>query len=215
MPANDPSSVVPKIDVRGKRLALLRGAASVFARDGYARASIDQIAAASGTSTRTLYNHFGDKAGLFGEVIRDSAARVAVVQVALIDKHLHKIVDLEADLVDFGVDWVSPTEEFAEHFAMVRQIRADAAHIPSKVLAAWQEAGPLRVRRAFADRLRELARTGLLDVADAEQAVDHFTRLITPESPPNLYTEQPTKKRIRANVTAGVHVFLHGYGTAR
>lgn len=211
MPAEKRSPEDAKRDVRGKRLDALRGAATVFARDGYTRASIDQIAAAAQVSTRTLYNHFGDKAGLFREVIQDSAERVATVQIGLIDKHLHKIVDLETDLINFGVDWVTPTGEFTEHFAMVRQIQADAAHIPDDVLDAWQKVGPLRMRRAFAARLRELSRAGLLDIVDADQAVGHFIRLIAPESLPELYSDRATKRRIRKSVTSGVHVFLHGY----
>lgn len=210
MPADD-----AKPDVRGKRLAILRGASAVFARDGYSRASIDQIAAASGASTRTLYNHFGDKAGLFRDVIQASAEQVAAAQLILVEKHLHKIVDLETDLIEFGVEWVTPTDQFAEHFAIVRQIQADAAHIPADVLSAWQEAGPSRVRRAFAARLAEIAKVGLLDVADADQAVVHFIRLITPESPPSLYAAPPTTKQIRRQVTSGVHVFLHGYSASR
>ena len=41
-----------------KREAILRGALTVFARDGYTRASIDAIAKEGEVSTRTLYNHF-------------------------------------------------------------------------------------------------------------------------------------------------------------
>jgi len=33
-------------------------------RDGYTRASIDAISAEAGVSTRTIYNHFTDKAML-------------------------------------------------------------------------------------------------------------------------------------------------------
>ncbi|MFC6936446.1 TetR/AcrR family transcriptional regulator [Actinomadura yumaensis] len=74
----------------------------MFAQDGYARASIDAIAARAGVSTRTIYNHFADKAGLFEAVIHSSATRAADAQIAIVDRHLRKVVDLEADLVDFG-----------------------------------------------------------------------------------------------------------------
>ena len=60
-----------------KRGAIERAARAVFGRLGYARASIDQIAAEAGVSTRTLYNHFGDKLGLFSQVLVDGAAEVA------------------------------------------------------------------------------------------------------------------------------------------
>ena len=60
-----------------KRQAILRGALSVFSRDGYSRASIDAIAKESEVSTRTLYNHFADKADLFRNVIQASASEAA------------------------------------------------------------------------------------------------------------------------------------------
>ena len=60
-----------------KREAIERAARAVFGRLGYARAPIDQIAAEAGVSTRTLYNHFGDKLGLFSHVLVHGAAEVA------------------------------------------------------------------------------------------------------------------------------------------
>src|SRR4051794_3291532 len=71
-----------------KRRGLLDGALEVFAADGYARVSIDAIARAAGVSSRTIYNQFGDKAGLFEAVIVDSARRVADSQVAVADRLL-------------------------------------------------------------------------------------------------------------------------------
>ena len=57
---------------RDKRRAILAGALTVFARDGYTRASIDAIAAQAIVSTRTIYNHFQCKAHLFQTVIQES-----------------------------------------------------------------------------------------------------------------------------------------------
>lgn len=62
----------------------MAGALTVFARDGYMRASVDAIAAEAGVSTRTIYNHFQDKAQLFQTVIQESATRVAEAQIAII-----------------------------------------------------------------------------------------------------------------------------------
>ena len=61
-------------------------------------------------STRTIYNHFGDKAQLFRALITESATRVADAQIAIIDRYLHKVTDLEADLVEFGRVWATPCE---------------------------------------------------------------------------------------------------------
>jgi len=160
-----------------KQRDLLDGALRVFARDGYSRASIDNLAQAAGVSTRTIYNHYGDKAGLFKAVILDSATRVAEHEIALADRLLGRIVDLERDLVAFGIAWSTPDPATADHFALVRQIRADSAHIDPATLAAWQDAGPIRVRRALAAHLRAHAAAGLLHIDDEDIAALHLVQL--------------------------------------
>ncbi|MDR3080786.1 MAG: TetR/AcrR family transcriptional regulator, partial [Streptomyces sp.] len=103
-----------------KYRAVVDAALAAFAADGYSRAGIDAIAHKAGVSTRTLYNHFRNKAGLFEAVIQESAARVAKAQTALIDRHLHKVTDLEADLVELGLALQEPAHEHALHAALVR-----------------------------------------------------------------------------------------------
>jgi AcrR family transcriptional regulator len=194
----------------GKRQDVLAGALSVFARDGYARASIDVIAAAAGVSTRTLYNHFGDKAGLFRAVIQESATKVAVAQLAIIEAQLTEITDLEADLVAFGIAWRTPMPDYAAHSALVRQVNAEAGHIPQEAVDAWQEAGPIAVRRALADRLAAFAEDGLLRIDDPMRAALHFSLLISGANP-SYRGGSMTPEEITEAVTTGVHAFLHGY----
>ncbi|HLT59820.1 MAG TPA: TetR/AcrR family transcriptional regulator [Microlunatus sp.] len=191
----------------GKRQDVLAGGLTIFARDGYTRASIDAIAAQAGVSTRTIYNHFQDKADLFRAVIQESAARVTEAQIAIIDRHLAEITDLEQDLVAFGLAWLAPMPDFAEHSALVRQINAEAGHIPQPAIRAWQQAGPLRVLDALADRLAGIAD---LEIDDPRRAAHHFSVLIMP---PNLSFPGALPRRgSRADaVRAGVRVFLHGY----
>ncbi|MFI6293198.1 TetR/AcrR family transcriptional regulator [Nonomuraea sp. NPDC050790] len=195
----------PRGGLADKRRAILAGALTVFARDGYTRASVDAIAAAAGVSTRTIYNHFTDKAELFREVIQESAARAAEAQIDIIDRHLRKVTDLEADLVEFGLDLARPMgEEHAAHFALVRQVNAEAGHIPEAAVEAWKETGPRRVRRTLAGHLGRLAEQGLLRDGDRERAAVHLMLLVTAGDPP---TEE--------DVVAGVRAFLHGHGGRR
>src|ERR671918_2156773 len=95
----DPSSPVRLGGRPAKRRAILDGALAVFARDGYTRASIDAISATAGVSTRTIYNHFKDKAQLFQTVVEESTTGVADFQIAVIDRHLGQVTDLESDLL--------------------------------------------------------------------------------------------------------------------
>ncbi|WP_257226372.1 TetR/AcrR family transcriptional regulator C-terminal domain-containing protein [Rhodococcus opacus] len=83
--------------------------------------------------------------------------------------------DLEADLVALGREWVTiPTRDFADHFAMVRQINAEAAHFPQAALDAWQEAGPRRASTRWRTRSPALDAAGLLRVDDPCRAAHHF-----------------------------------------
>lgn len=201
----------PRGGLADKRRAILAGALAVFARDGYTRASIDAISAEAGVSTRTIYNHFEDKAQLFHTVIQESTTRVAEAQIAIIDRYLRKVTDLEADLIEFGRALATPMTDYADHFALVRQINADAGHIPQAALDAWQEAGPRRVLRELARRMRQLAEQGLLRIDDPDRAAVHFMLLVQGAIPFHHGIGATREAEIDEIVTSGVRAFLHGY----
>ncbi|MFI0900774.1 TetR/AcrR family transcriptional regulator [Streptomyces sp. NPDC020983] len=194
-----------------KRRAILAGALKLFARDGYTRASLDAIAAEAGVSNRTIYNHFTDKAELFQVVIQESTRRAADTMIDFIDRHLGKVVDLEQDLVDFGLAWLGVlSSDLAPHFALVRQVGAEAEHIPPAALELWRETGPVRTRRALADKLSALAARGDLVVGDPLRAAGHLMLLASADN----FTDRADladPAACRAMVTAGVRAFLHGY----
>ncbi len=54
---------------QARRREILHAAKSVFFRQGYHLASLDQVAQAAGATRRTVYDHFGSKEALFAEVI--------------------------------------------------------------------------------------------------------------------------------------------------
>ena len=190
-----------------KQRALLDGALRIFARDGYSRASIGALAAEGGVSTRTIYNQYGNKDALFRAVIIDSANRVAEREIALADKLLGRIVNIRGDLIAFGNAWAASDPATEMHFAMVRQIDADADHIDPDVLTAWRRAGPERVRSAVAGHLRRAADDGLLDVGDEQIAAVHLIELTAGV----VHAMRPGSDVARV-VGAGVDVFLAAYG---
>jgi len=207
---NDTATTRPRGGLADKRRAILAGALTVFARDGYTRATIDAISAEAGVSTRTVYNHFLDKAQLFQTVIQESATRVAEAQIAIVDRYLRKVTDLESDLIEFARAWVTPMPDYADHFALVRQINAEAGHIPQSAIDAWQETGPLRVRRELARLMLQLAERGLLRIDDPDRAALHFALLISVTNPSYRGAVAP-EEDIAEIVTSGVRAFLHGY----
>ncbi|MDQ3783410.1 MAG: TetR/AcrR family transcriptional regulator [Actinomycetota bacterium] len=211
MTGRDAARTRPRGGLADKRRAILAGALTVFARDGYTRASIDAISAEAGVSTRTIYNHFQDKAQLFQTVIQESAARVAEAQIAIIEGYLRKVTDLEPDLIEFGLALATPMTDYADHFALVRQINAEAGHIPRAALDAWREAGPLRVLGELARRMRRLAEQRLLRIDDPDRAAVHFMLLVQGAIPFQHGLGATRESEIDEIVTSGVRVFLHGY----
>ncbi|HLJ32343.1 MAG TPA: TetR/AcrR family transcriptional regulator [Ktedonobacteraceae bacterium] len=57
-------------DAEGTRTAILDAAEEVFAEQGYDGARIDVIAAKSGYNKSLIFHYFGDKLGLYTEVLR-------------------------------------------------------------------------------------------------------------------------------------------------
>jgi AcrR family transcriptional regulator len=205
-----------------KQQAIVRAARSAFGRDGYARSSIDAIAAAAGVSTRTMYNHFPGKEQLFAFVMRESATQVADTLTALMDQHLgdgSDLSDLEGALFALGRAWVDVEAQFADHFAMVRQIAAEAGHVPQAILDSWQEAGPIRVEDALARQMQRLAARNLLRADNARRTAHHFLLLTVGEVSSRSFGSlhgaiDLDDAELQEIVTAGVRAFLYGCGPA-
>lgn len=208
-------SRAPRAD---KRRAVIHGARALFGRDGYARTTVEAVAAESGVSTRTIYNHHpGGKEQLFTEVLLESATGVADDFEAQLAEAVAAGDEVEDELRAVGLALVSQQVDHPEHFAMVRQINVEAAHVPDAVLRAWREAGPLRVEGAVADHLAGLAAAGRLrPIADPARTARHFIALTTSEinARSGLGAVAVDRSEIDAAVIDGVDVFLHGYAPA-
>lgn len=184
----------------------------VFARDGYARASIDAIALEAGVSTRTIYNHFGDKETLFTSIVADSSARVRDVLIERTSEHLDAPDDLEASLVAVAHAWVATMREFPEHFALIRLLSSESNHFPPQVREQWQATGPEAARAELARHFGRLARQGLLVGDDPQRAATHFHLLafaeITERSQPGGAPLDTAEADVI--IAAGIRTFLHG-----
>ena len=196
-----------------KRAAVSRGARMVFARDGYTRASIDAIAVEAGVSTRTIYNHFGDKEKLFTAVVLESSAQVRQALVAATGQHLDHVSDLESALTGLAHAWVTTMTQFAEHFTLIQQLAVTGDHLPPQVREAWEDTGPRAARAVLAHHFRRLAQDGQLLVADPDRAALHFHLLAFTEiTERSQQGSAPLDADDTAEViTAGVRAFLRGY----
>ena len=71
-------------DARGAREAILNAAEVVFAEHGFDGARIDAIAEESGYNKSLLFQYFGDKLGLYAEVIKRADREMTEFQVRLL-----------------------------------------------------------------------------------------------------------------------------------
>ncbi|WP_425831306.1 TetR/AcrR family transcriptional regulator [Streptomyces fractus] len=205
----------PRKGTAEKRQALLRGARTVFGREGYARAGIDEIAAEAGVSTRTLYNHFGGKENLFREVLIDSAHNVTAAHVALIDRHLGTVVDVEKDLLGLAREWMGRRGDHEPHMLLVRHIISEGAHLPADVIEEWQRIGPRATAEAVRAALLRLGEQGLLrvDKGNSLEAARHFLLLIPGSVTVDTFfgVVPMSDAEIDARVSSGLSVFLKLY----
>lgn len=194
-----------------KRRAIIQAARTVFGREGFTRTSVDAIAAEANVSKRTIYNHFTHKEHLFQTVILEGATQVAQAQAAIADRHLHKIVDLEQDLIAFARERVASLDKFSSHWALVRVIEGEVTHIRPAVLEAWMEAGQRETLRILTRWMDDLAARGLLRVDDAATAANMFNLLtFISVAQPSFYGAIPIDDP-DGLVIAGVRAFLRLY----
>ncbi|WP_048877047.1 TetR/AcrR family transcriptional regulator [Saccharomonospora saliphila] len=195
-----------------KRKAIADAARAVFVREGFARASVDTIAAEAGVSKRTIYNHYGDKKQLFLAIVEQSTDATATSLLDVARRRLAEFDDVEEALIAFGREWVRPDPRFTDHVALVRLIIAEAAHHP-EIVRAWHDAGPRQVRNGLARQLKEIAERGMLEIDDPEVAARHFGALVhSPVRERSLYGAlELDEADVDAVVRDGVRAFLRIY----
>lgn len=195
-----------------KTEVLLNGALRTFARNGYTRSSIMMIAGESGVSTRTIYNQYESKSGIFEAVIEYSTRQMADHHIQIIRQYLSGN-ELRASLIAFAERWAQRDPGFDDHQALVRQVQAEREHIPQLALDTWVSLGPLRVRAVLEDELRRLFSIARVPLPDPATAATHLMLLIEGEPiSRGFYRAEPLSKGYVVSLArAGVEVFLAAY----
>jgi len=197
-----------------KRRAIVGAAVAVFGREGFARASMDAIAAEAGVSKRTVYNHFADKESLFLTVALENTVALSEHLRDLAAEYLGDVTDLRQALIDFAVVRVGAIFSAEEHGALGRAIRAEVTKISADVLTAWLAAGPQASHQDLAGYFERIASRGLLAFDDVDTAVEHYTLLtFHPVADRSFWGALPiSEEEIRRVTASGVDAFLRSYG---
>src|SRR5688500_9283922 len=111
-----------------KRRAILDAAFAVFAREGYAQAGVDVIAAEAGVAKATVYNHFGDKETLLRETFNALADSALARNMAAVER-LNGRGDLRKTLEDVGLRMVRCHCD-ERSWAMRRLLAAEIGQFP-------------------------------------------------------------------------------------
>ncbi|WP_062561782.1 TetR/AcrR family transcriptional regulator [Paracoccus aminovorans] len=157
---------------RGRKfLQVLEGARTIFLRDGFEGASVDEIAREAGVSKATLYSYFPDKRVMFIEVFRNELARETADAGALIE------VDLPVEQVlPFIVQLISAhlISEFG--LRIYRVSVGEAERFPS-LAREYYESGLLLLRRQLVGYLERCVQRHELCIADLDLAADQLIEL--------------------------------------
>jgi AcrR family transcriptional regulator len=187
---------------------VIDGARLVFMEQGYARASMDEIARVAGVSKATLYTYFVDKRALFSEMYRSEIQRVAdgAVDVLLPDADPEIALSAAAERIlayltsDFGL-------------AMYRICVSESPRFP-EIGAAFYESGPEMGRARLGAYLEAAVARGVLVIPDIDLAADQFFQLCQTTLCDRMICgvqHQFTEPEIARTIKGAVSMFLAAY----
>jgi TetR/AcrR family transcriptional repressor of mexJK operon len=193
-----------------KRDAILRAALAVFLREGYAGASVDEIAATAGVGKQTVYGHFGDKEQLFLAVARAAGGMLSDAPEAWRGPLAYG-GDVHADLAAAGqrvLRMVLAPDAAALH----RLTIAELTRHP-ELQRLWRDNAPGDVLDDLARYLADRDRDGELAVPEPERAARQFLLLLATEGRVrSLHGAQPLPSAERTRIaeeTADLIVRAH------
>ncbi|OAA19620.1 transcriptional regulator [Frankia sp. EI5c] len=195
-----------------KRRAIVAAALRVFARHGYAEATIDMIATEAGVAKPTIYNHLGSKENLFRHVMTTTAAQSNAKALEVLEGFPQAAGGLRGGLEHVATRLVDCyCDERSE--AVRRLLYAEAVRFPD-LYDAVRASGADQFVDALAGRLARLAHAGHLRVDDPMRAANQFIALVYEELPArSIPGSRPLRPgEVDEVVRAGVDTFLRAFG---
>ncbi|MHA7887561.1 TetR/AcrR family transcriptional regulator [Roseicyclus sp.] len=187
---------------------VIEGARTVFMREGYEGASVDEIARDAGVSKATLYSYFPDKQHLFLAVLQSECAQQSEVEFLeegsdlSVEETLHVICKtlMTFILSDFGQD-------------MFRVCVAEAQRFP-ELGRTFYDSGPKKWGRKIAVYLDSPRARAALDIEDTALAADQLAQLCRADLMLKVLfgiEKDPAEAEIDRNAAEAVKTFLARY----
>jgi TetR/AcrR family transcriptional repressor of mexJK operon len=195
----------PRDPERMKRV--LEAAARQFLEHGFARASVDAIAKASGVSKVTIYSYFPTKEALFETAVGSCTDEVfASLPPGALDP-----LDPETALVLIGKAFLKlkRSDDVVGSFRLMFAAAGEHA----AACEAFYRQGPEKLIRQVADYLRAAASAGSLSIRTPDEAADQFLSLFLGGADIRIMLGLGKPKTSEDNrlVRANVDLFLRAY----
>jgi TetR/AcrR family transcriptional regulator, mexJK operon transcriptional repressor len=196
-----------------KRQAILDAAFTVFARRGYSRACVQEIAEEAGTAKPTVYSHFGDKENLFLQAMAATGEALKARNLTIVEDMRSLGSDLGAELERVAYRLAQSCCEERSR-ALRRLTFAEINHFP-KLLEIVYGRTASQLAAGLAGQLAQLSLSGHLRLCDPTVAAEQFLALLTGpmEDRSWLGTRKVPAAELRAVANAAVDTFLRAYGT--
>lgn len=144
-----PATEAPRLNVRGaaRHEMILEAATQAFLDRGFDAVSLDEILRISGGSKTNIYKQFGDKEGLFAQVVRNLAAEFLSPLTAL------QLGDTppQTGLAILGRTLMRQLMQ-PRHIAFQRMVMAVSGRLPQQ-MKEWYRVGPKASQAVIADFL--------------------------------------------------------------
>lgn len=158
---------------RARRQALLDAAGALFIEKGFEKTTLSDIIDRAGGSRATLYEHFGDKEGLFREMMAENSARI---QDGLAAAQADDGAPLDEALTTFALYFVHTLLD-DETTAIVRILVSEGSRIPD-IAESFFRIGPEPAVRRLADYLERAVSRGRLRIDDPLMAAHAFIGMV-------------------------------------
>jgi TetR/AcrR family transcriptional repressor of mexJK operon len=185
-------------DLEQRKKRILEVATSLFLQQGYAEASLVDVAKRAGVATRTIYQHFGNKEAIFRAVIdRHTMHAEAEFPTIDTDQPLYEVlVSTAHHICEFGL--------------------SDAAIPIQRLMVAESQRFPTVIRQVFQSlyehfhtnvmvTFEKLASEGKIPQGDHAQSTKYFIDLLLGSAPMQLsmrwISSGPSEEEIQAKVS--------------
>ncbi|MDR7123239.1 AcrR family transcriptional regulator [Pseudorhodobacter sp. 4114] len=194
---------------RGRKFdQVLEGARTIFLRDGFDGASVDDIAREAGVSKATLYAYFPDKQLLFREICAKECLRQTQEAEAEIDPSMtaEAMLTLAGERIAGFI-----MSDFGQNAC--RLIIGEGARFPELARDFYRN-GPGLVHDRLVHHLHLLVQAGALQIDDLDLAAEQFIQLCKASLLEKLMfrmDHQVNDDRVRRSVHGAVEMFMARY----